>query len=182
MPRKNLATLAASLLPTPDGPPPVDVEAIAEKLHIELVKEPFEENRELSGMLVREGARAFIAVNAAHSAERMRFTIAHELGHALLDDDRSIWIDRGVGPTQQLAYRGAKSGVWEEIRANRFAAALLMPADWVQRDFQHLTASGTDWEDDETGPIRKMATQYDVSFSAMLIRLVELKLIARPAR
>lgn len=61
-----------------------------------------------------------IVVNSDHNYGHKRFTIAHELGHYLLDytNPNKPYYD---------AYRQSKSYCNEEKRANQFAANLLMP-------------------------------------------------------
>ena len=72
----------------------------------------------ISGLAARAGrphhpAVPFIVVNADDWGERQRFTIAHELGHLVLDADRRLDPERV---------------------AHRFAGAFLMPADalWLE--------------------------------------------------
>jgi hypothetical protein len=50
---------------------------------------------DLSGFLLRGGDRTIIGVNVAHPIERQRFTIAHELGHALLHEGDELHVDHG---------------------------------------------------------------------------------------
>jgi len=162
---------------------PVNVAKIAqEKLQIEILETSFAENPDLSGMLVRNGNQVFMAINAAQSPARQRFTIAHEIGHYLLDEAKPIWVDKSSIRSVQVSFRKGLGGTPEsyqlpEVRANRFAAELLMPSDWVAREFAALDRSDADWSDDE-GPIRTLAERFDVSIQAMTIRLFELKLFS----
>lgn len=59
--------------------------------------------------------RRLIMVNDSLARARQRFSIAHEVGHAYL----------GHAPFD-LSARGGRPS-WQEVEANRFAAALLMP-------------------------------------------------------
>lgn len=66
-----------------------------------------------------------IVINDCHPVVRKRFTLAHEIAHFLFDKDyldihKSI--DRDGNP-KDVSYR------YREIRANKFASALLMPED-----------------------------------------------------
>ena len=61
----------------------------------------------------------------------------------------------------------------EETEANRFAAALLMPTKSVHKHFNALM----DVIDDTTEIINKLSDKYEVSYDAMMYRLINLKLI-----
>jgi Zn-dependent peptidase ImmA (M78 family) len=141
---------------------PVDPFAIAEALGLkvqQIILEP-----DVSGMLAkRPGEDPQVYVNATDSNVRQRFSCAHEIGHYIKrttgpkgvgDAKDAEWgyIDRR-GPS---ASRGTSP---EEIYANRFAAALLMPEERIET----LTAEGL-------GPVA-MAAQFEVSLDAMTFRL-----------
>lgn len=72
----------------------------------------------------------FVVVNSDHAAVRQRFSLAHEYAHVLMDRDRSGAISRAENRTELL-----------EVRANAFAAELLMPADGVAQ-FVHGLGKG----------------------------------------
>lgn len=146
---------------------PVDVEAVAKGLGANLVVEELEDD--VSGFLLREGNVTTIAVNRLHSGNRRRFTIAHECGHLLLHKNLGdrLWIDKAY------LFRDSRSRtgeINEEIEANRFAAALLMPKQLViqsLRDREHVTDID----------VFKLALQFEVSEQAMTLRLAALDLI-----
>ena len=82
----------------------------------------------ISGLtLVDDGIGVFVVVNADHPPVRQRFSWAHEYAHVLLDRDRSGAISRAENRTDLL-----------EVRANAFAAELLMPADGTLQFVQSL--------------------------------------------
>ena len=82
----------------------------------------------ISGLtLVDNGIGVFVVVNADHPSVRQRFSWAHEYAHVLLDRDRSGAISRAENRTDLL-----------EVRANAFAAELLMPADGTLQFVQFL--------------------------------------------
>jgi Zn-dependent peptidase ImmA (M78 family) len=68
-----------------------------------------------------------VVVNADHPPVRQRFSWAHEYAHVLLDRDRSGAISRAENRTDLL-----------EVRANAFAAELLMPGDGTLQFVQSL--------------------------------------------
>ena len=71
-----------------------------------------------SGVCISDPARntALVLVNNVHSPERQRFTCAHELGHLLFGD--AAHVDGLAGPRND-----------KEVRADAFAAALLVPTE-----------------------------------------------------
>src|SRR3954447_4683735 len=88
----------------------------------------------LSGLLLPDAKRIWVnAVEATRSAGRRRFTIAHELGHwhlhcrAAVAHARFCRSDEIGGTTAE-----ARAAEAIEREANRFAAALLMPAELVR--------------------------------------------------
>jgi Zn-dependent peptidase ImmA (M78 family) len=111
-------------------PLPIDPIAIARKLHIGVFTAPLEED--VSGKLfLKPGHDPEIYLNESDNYNRQRFTCAHEMGHwnkrlaAGVEKDEEIVDYRGP-----LASTGTNS---DEIYANRFAAALLMPAEEIER-------------------------------------------------
>lgn len=76
---------------------------------------------DVSGMTLRDSHVGFlVVVNSAHLWERRRFSYAHEYAHVLLDRDR-------LGTVSKISERTEL----REVRANAFAASLLMPAEGV---------------------------------------------------
>lgn len=102
-----------------------------------------------------------IYVNRNHSESRQRFTMAHELWHIVL------W--HMLYSNQKVDYRSRKS--WEysqeeqnqEIEANAFASALLMPKSKVKEAMLSPFAT-----------IDSMSKQFAVSEDAMKVRLFNL--------
>lgn len=98
--------------------------------------------------------------NSTESVERQRFTIAHEVGHyalghiknqeTLFRDTNEVFTGRVYDPV--------------EVQANRFAAALLMPAKLVQQAINN----------DGLRTVPALAARFGVSVSAMRWRLVNL--------
>lgn len=144
---------------------PIPVEEIADKLDIEVRYEPFE--GDLSGLLYRDGEQVIIGVNSMQPPNRQRFTIAHELGHYLLHEgNSSMFIDKSY----RINFRDTKSSFFnrEEMEANAFAAALLMPEKLIKRALKE----GIDMEDCEE--VNWLARQFKVSEQALNIRLSNL--------
>lgn len=144
---------------------PVDVYRIIKNERISLSFEEMEDDH--SGLLLVENGLAAIAVNSTHHPHRQRFSAAHELGHYILHSkgrDR-LFVDK--------AYRRSlvsSSGTdTDEIEANRFAAALLMPDNLVKQYAGNGPITDLD--------ISKLALKFEVSEQAMTLRLVNLNLI-----
>lgn len=151
---------------------PVFVEQLAAAKKITVALEDLGSD-DVSGMFYRRGDIAVIVVNKDHSHHRRRFTIAHEIGHAELHDSDTYLDGRAT-----LRFRDGKSATGtdtEEREANGFAAALLMPADWVRNRFINLITARRSI--DESAAIIKLAAEFDVSEQAMRFRLVNLNLI-----
>ena len=145
---------------------PVDVEKLAWLLGAELVRTRAEGGQ--SGFVLRDGSRVVIGVNNGTSRRRQRFTIAHEIGHLQLHSGNLI-VDSSI----RVNYRDDVSSMAtdeEEMQANKFAAALLMPKAWVQEAVVRLSASATTRED----LISRLAREFDVSTEAMGYRLINL--------
>ena len=151
--------------------PPVDVEAIAKAEGVLVVRRRFEDG-DVSGLLFRSGDHHVIGVNSAHPRARQRFTIAHEVGHRELHPGREIILDVPV----RVNLRDKTSSMatdHEEIDANAFAAALLMPERLVRDQLGRLP-SGKQREPDDIAAA--LATVFKVSVSAMNFRLINLGL------
>lgn len=147
------------------GEVPVDVEAIAERIGIEVLYRDLEEiGDDVSGLLYVDREETSIFVEIGQPPVRQRFTIAHELGHFFLHNTQHVlkgpmYIERsGVSST------GTKK---QEIEANQFAAELLMPRDVIEDRFGCLSYVD---EDD----IEELAEEFNVSIQAMAIRLSSL--------
>lgn len=122
----------------------------------------------IAGMAGRLNGRWYIVADSATgSAGRVRFTLAHELGHAYMGHEPSIDDDT------TLAATGADLPL--EVQANYFAAEFLMPRNAVAdraRD-QPLPQS----LDDVTRWIEAFAGDYGVTCRVPLYRLRTLDLV-----
>lgn len=147
---------------------PVDVAALAEESNIRVVYQDLKD--EISGMLVQTAEETVIGVNARHHPNRQRFTLAHELAHFHLHPHTpTVYVDG-----MMVHFRGEDLGKAEpvEVEANAFAAALLMPEDFLRRDLQDRTIDIFD----ETA-VRRVAQHYKVSVQALTLRLMQLGLL-----
>jgi len=147
--------------------PPVNIEGIISALGIQLDKKANLDS-EISGQIERlDDGKFKISVNKNDHYYRQRFTMAHELGHFLI---HAHLLSDGVDDNR--AYRSTPEGQFynrnidapQETEANRFAASILMPANFVKKH----------WEND----ISKIAKLFQVSKQAMEIRLKGLGLLS----
>ena len=147
---------------------PVPLDRIADALGVDIEYVDFEDD--LSGVLVRgEGNAAIIGVNLQHHPNRRRFTIAHELGHFVMHG--GTYVDKGTA----VKFRGPRRGSGsqrEEREANRFAAALLMPKDWIK-----AAVLETSLDPATDSGLQGLADDFGVSSLAMSYRLSNLGLL-----
>lgn len=104
---------------------------------------------DLAGAYLPRAGDPVILLNGGDPAPRMRFTLAHELAHHEFRDDR-----------QEDTHAGLVSpGHWIEVRANAFAAELLMPLPAVA-EFEPTL-----------GGVVALASRFGTSLLASAIRL-----------
>ncbi|WP_216213061.1 ImmA/IrrE family metallo-endopeptidase [Amycolatopsis aidingensis] len=147
---------------------PTPVEPIARSEGIQVVRAPASGSE--SGFLLRDAERVVIGINSQTSRRRQRFTIAHELGHWKLHDGRPLIVDHTIRINKRDQVSSAATD-YEEIEANAFAAALLMPAELVQAAVDREQKTGIESRDDL---IQALAEEFDVSSEAMGYRLINL--------
>lgn len=140
---------------------PVDVHGLARDLDVRVHEAWLD--KDVSGELVplRDG-RFQVNLNADHTRQRRRFTLAHELGHFVHHRHligTGIGDDRAYRSTGAGKYHNTAIGPREETEANRFASNLLMPQHLINA----LMAEGF------TTP-EQLAEKLDVSVPAMRVR------------
>ncbi|MCL1562615.1 ImmA/IrrE family metallo-endopeptidase [Parasaccharibacter sp. TMW 2.1886] len=117
--------------------PPVDPRKVAEYLGVSVSYYDFpEEFKNVSGYI--QSQERNIIVNNDQSANRMFFTIAHELGHDVLHRDYATSNSYRVLPRNDK-YEGIKPP--EEVEADIFAANLLVPFPLLKKydDFASIS-------------------------------------------
>jgi Zn-dependent peptidase ImmA (M78 family)/DNA-binding XRE family transcriptional regulator len=134
---------------------PIPVEHLANLCGVLVFSRPFADA--LSGFLLQLEGGAVIGVNSGHAPVRRRFSMAHELGHHLLDHSERFHIDLAEGNVPGSDYSSERA-------ANDFAAELLMPRRLLTRFAEAQPA--TAW----------LAKRFGVSEIAMGYRLVNLGL------
>lgn len=144
---------------------PIAAQEIAEALGVRVVRAKMEAS--LSGMLIRDGDDLAIGVNQGHPKSRQAFTVAHELGHLRMHRGRPLIVDSMV----RVNFRdrtSASATSREEMEANAFAAALLMPSTLV------LEAAAQRSRVSRDRLAGDLAARFKVSEQAMSYRLINL--------
>ena len=82
------------------------------------------ENSKISGICIKHPvAGKCVLVNFNEDVYRQRFTVAHEVGHSILDDDQDVVVSYVKWNAKNLS----------EIRANTFASSFLLPAEFLKQ-------------------------------------------------
>ena len=149
---------------------PIQIVAIANFYGFKVYQMPMDDN--VSGMILSDekniknfNHNKIIVINANHPHARKRFTIAHELGHYILQNK----------PNSCYAHRDLGAYNLDEKDANSFASALLMPEKDVLNQIKALKQQTPNINDFSL--ISLIASAFDVSFSAAQVRLKKLNCI-----
>jgi Zn-dependent peptidase ImmA (M78 family) len=113
----------------------------------------------VAGAYLRKRERGFVFIQAEHYPTRQRFTLAHELGHHVLEHHTRVENSDEVG---------MKTKDPNEQQANYFASEFLIPAS-TARSWIGEHASGD--EDLSLEVLIRVAFEYHVSPPAFLYRL-----------
>jgi Zn-dependent peptidase ImmA (M78 family) len=151
---------------------PIPVDKIAREKGLPVIETAM--NADVSGALIRSNNLQGIAVNAAQSPVRKRFTVAHELGHFLLEHVDRDYADRDHVDWEFTVIRrdGLSSEAQDdqEIAANFFAANLLMPRHILRKDVESYKGFDGEIRLHDTD-ILLLARKFRVSEAAMRFRL-----------
>lgn len=142
---------------------------ILEQQGIRIVIWPLENDR-LSGLFLEdEEIGPCILINASHRPARIAYTAAHEYGHILLDRDLKTKVcDEG----KDLL----------DVRADVFAAALLMPAKGVAEFLGGLRKTKPERDLLEANDVIALRRHLEVSTQALLFRLMNLGWLSQKER
>ena len=129
---------------------PISINGLYDQYGITLLR--VEMRNDVSGAFDR--ASNTVWINKKDIAQRQRFTASHEFGHYILHHDHP----------QEILYRNYNTDDELEAEADYFAAKLLMPGHLVKKYWAI------------TKKVEDMAFIFNVSYSAMDVRLKNLKL------
>lgn len=144
--------------------PGFDVEKLAKKLGVLI--HPANLDHGVSGLFVRIEGKPVISVAKSEDPKRVRFTIAHELGHFILHSNRK---DLFVDHSPKILFRDSASSTGEELierEANHFAASLLMPEKLITEQIKMVSKKNEQ--------VSALAKKFKVSEMAMSFRLSNL--------
>jgi Zn-dependent peptidase ImmA (M78 family)/transcriptional regulator with XRE-family HTH domain len=159
---RRLAGQVRQALRLGDGPLGPLPEVLEERLRLDVDFSPLPEA--VDGLCVSVGDRALVLVGSSKPSSRQRFTLAHELAHYLVDDLDPLYVDE----------RGVRARSVAEMRANAFAAHLLMPEPGVRAAIDGFT-------DDAERAVR-VALTFGTSVSAAAYQLGNLGLLPDSVR
>ena len=147
----------------------IDLFKDCERMGCKLIRYPLGENADL-GFTVKKDKDTVIFTNSSSRSAREIFTLAHEIGHAILHlENGHSFIDN------KLTIMG-KCITDKEQEANYFAACLLMPENDVRRfidiEIEEFNEKGLSALD-----IARMMSEFNVSFDMTLNRLESLSII-----
>lgn len=148
----------------------IDLFKECERLGYKLLRYPLGDNADL-GFAVKKDNDIVIFTNSCSRLSREIFTLAHEIGHAILHlNDETSFID------DSITING-RSTDEKEQEANYFAACLLMPADDVRRFIDLGIENFGRGEDLSAMDIARIMSEFNVSFDMVLNRLESLGII-----
>jgi len=143
----------------PEGEFPINPADIANKMGIRVLITTFDDSKISGAVMKEEDGQPEILVNKKDPPTRIRFSIAHELGHIIHNEQNKqfVYLDY----RNQLASNGTDP---HELFANQFAACLLMPKKDVGAAFNFLKLS-------------ELAQYFGVSEQAIKFRLLNLNIM-----
>lgn len=125
-------------------------------------------NPNFSGMTIKVENKFFVLINSDHSVGRQNFTICHELYHIFIEKD----FESHLCKTGEFNKR-----LLNEYKADLFASFFLLPEEGLMKNIPEDQLSVDSIKLDTILYIENL---YQVSRSALLRRLKELKLISNP--
>ncbi|WP_460814125.1 ImmA/IrrE family metallo-endopeptidase [Nocardioides korecus] len=105
------------------------------------------------------GARRIELAQDGQSEQARMFTLAHEVGHCLVDDWRDLSKAPNYLPTDPAAL---------ETLCNKIAAEILLPRAWMTQRIADMASPSVD-------EFREIADAADTSLTAVLIRALQLR-------
>jgi Zn-dependent peptidase ImmA (M78 family)/transcriptional regulator with XRE-family HTH domain len=146
-----------------------DLDAVCELLGVTVFRTALGAEAEtgVSGAFLKHPAVGFsVVVNLQMTPGRRRFTLAHELAHALFHSDRHTHVISGP----------SRNGL--ERFANAFAGEFLMPAEGIRRAMEEY---GIGPQIDDPADVVHLQRFFCVSYATALVRLRQARMISAQA-
>lgn len=147
--------------------PVADVDKVCEQLGITVYRAALGDDlsETISGAFYKHRDVGFsILVNLDMTPGRRRFTLAHELGHALMHSDG-----------EPLVVSGPKHDARERF-ADTFAGEFLMPSEGIRRAIEELGAGP---RIDDPADVIHLQRYFNVSYVTALVRLRQARLLSQ---
>ncbi len=146
-----------------------DLNSIARKEEITVIYDHYE--RSFEGMTICSEGQFFIHIDLDtvknQTSGRNRFTLAHELGHTLIDEHRIGLLTKTLEP-HASDYLLGNSEKLIELEADYFASALLMPENLFKQKSKEFSRPFS------LETIKELSKYFQTSFLATLFRFVEI--------
>ena len=162
---------------------PVPVEDIAEHYlgyAIDFVDDGIFNDPEILGGIDFEENKIYVNVSVEDHDGRYAFTIAHEIGHHVLH--RDAWLKDNRDGNKEILCRDSRNKPQIELEADRFAAALLMPAEAIKSITSTISprpkVNSIKQARGLASKIIKEGKLDNVSNTAMVNRLIDLAIIS----
>lgn len=160
MTQKNPEVEAKKVQQAFGGGVPVNPISIAQLMDVKVMSVKFKDTA-IDGAVRNVDGDRTIYVKEGLPPARARFTVAHEIGHIIANEDDE---SKSYGYIDYRRQMCGTTGTDEEKFANAFAAALLMPADKVRDAVKFFESTSS------------LAEYFGVSSEAMTYRLQNLGL------
>ncbi|MBE3592202.1 MAG: ImmA/IrrE family metallo-endopeptidase [Thermoanaerobacter sp.] len=149
---------ARELLHKLDLKPPIDVFFICDNFNIIIKNDKLRDFEAV--FILHKGAKKIVLNENINYETRKNFTIAHEIGHYILP-----WHKQTMYICDSIDIQSFQSKKSEEVEANRFAAELLIPTEYLLDDIKNKEIN--------IALIKQLAEKYKVSLTSIGIRIVE---------
>ncbi len=150
---------------------PINIDKIIDILEIPVNKKPNFRKSKITGIISMKNGSPEIWINPMmnQNKERERFTLAHELGHFMLHIAPSFEdYDR---EDKDIEFNRDSNWDIQEMEANRFAAELLMPTEFIKQEVKNL-----DPAENKENKLERLATTFNVSKQAIKYRLQSMRI------
>ncbi|MDG6998841.1 MAG: ImmA/IrrE family metallo-endopeptidase [Nitrososphaerota archaeon] len=160
--------------------PIADIGAVMELLGIKVVYRDIHGSKVWGFSVTSKTFGSAVFVNTACTRARQRFTLAHELGHLIMDHHHRATIF-SESRTPAGTFDGDRAAL-VETRANTFAAALLMPDKGIEEGLSQFSDPNKSKVEITPHMLSYLAKYFGVSYESLLWRMVNLKFISKQER